>query len=83
MGEAIPDAAIEAAAREAFYLRWGALYTWERVPPAEADSYRTHARAAIAAAMPAIREHIAQEIEADNYVSTARDAIDIVRGGAE
>jgi hypothetical protein len=54
----IPDAAIEAAAQ---VMRGMRSYT-----------YDTLARAAIEAAMPAIREGIAQEIEAMSVLDTDR-----------
>jgi hypothetical protein len=64
----IPDAAIEAAA-EALYASflkttqpasrpsWPTLFEWAR------EEWRTDTRAALEAAMPLIREHIAQEID--------------------
>lgn len=82
----IPDAAIEAAAeamyRDAPFTKWGDL------DDVIAEGYRADARAAIEAAMPAIREHIAQEIEAEMADVLEQDgdavtAIWIVRGGAE
>lgn len=88
----IPDAAIEAAAK-AIHGATTREPKWALTADAYKRFYRAEARAAIEAAMPAIREALAQEIEAESpkvggMLSGAqadgyRDAARIVRGGAE
>lgn len=87
----IPDAAIEAAACAVWRPPSGPrTYSdrliWDTLPQVALDE----ARAAIEAAMPAIREAIAQEIEAhyctgaecpEQRCHGARNATRIVRGG--
>lgn len=71
----VPDAAIEAAAE-------AMVRESNQFKPA---SYPDMARAAIEAAMPAIREAIAQEIEGTHYRKWCHNltiAARIVRGGA-
>jgi hypothetical protein len=90
----IPDAAIEAAA-EAWYLEDANAFMgddgypdWLSDENAARGVYREYARAAIEAAMPAIREHFAQKIEAaiepamPIYSVGVTEAARIVRGGA-
>lgn len=60
----IPDEAVEAAARGAWRVHAG--WTWERLCaeyPAAADDRRARARAALTAALPALRRQWVDEFE--------------------
>lgn len=92
---AIPDAAVEAAA-EAMLTFWSPLpdptgIMWTGLDESDKEQLRAEARVAVEAAMPAIREAIAQEIEDSHRSGISRgsvirlgalaDAARIVRGG--
>lgn len=70
----LPDEAIEAAARRSYEFAWRlrpVIVHWEDADEYIHDEYRADARAVLAAAMPAIRRQIADEIANDLQLTRA------------
>lgn len=70
----LPDEAVEAAAAALWFEEWGMKPPWEDAQEGDQAGFRNLARPVLVAALPLIRAHIADQIEA--ICTTDHDPID-------